>query len=44
MNINRKKRTCLINAGLSHSCDYKNALAAIDEGHFFNSDQTPGKK
>jgi len=40
----KAKRTCLLNAGLSHSCDYKDTLAAIDEGYFLGSDQTPGKK
>jgi len=42
--LSRAKRTCFVNAGLSHSCDYKNALAAVDEGRFFTSDQSPGKK
>jgi len=40
----KAKRTCLLNAGLSHSCDYKDALAAIDEGMYLGSDNTPGKK
>jgi hypothetical protein len=40
----RTKKTCLINAGLSHSCDYKDALNAIAEGKYLGSENTPGKK
>ncbi|CAL8115282.1 unnamed protein product [Orchesella dallaii] len=39
-----KKRTCMINAGLSHACDYKDTLDAIHEGLYLGSDQTPGRK
>jgi len=40
----RVKKTCLLNAGLSHSCDYRDALAAIEENVYLGSDLTPGKK
>ncbi|CAG7727123.1 unnamed protein product [Allacma fusca] len=40
----RIKKTCLLNAGLSHSCDYRDALAAIDEGNYLGSELTPGRK
>jgi len=40
----RAKRTCRLNAGLSHSCDYKDTLDAIHEGMYLGSDMTPGKK
>lgn len=42
--IFRAKRTCRLNAGLSHSCDYKDTLDAIHEGMYLGSDMTPGKK
>jgi len=40
----KAKRTCRLNAGLSHSCDYKDTLDAVHEGLYFGSDMTPGKK
>jgi len=40
----RIKKSCLINAGLSHACDYKDTLDAIHEGLYLGSDQTPGRK
>lgn len=39
-----RKRTCYFNAGLSHGCDYKELLRALDESTYWNSDLTPGRR
>ncbi|XP_037070926.1 uncharacterized protein LOC119092068 [Pollicipes pollicipes] len=40
----QQKRTCLFNGGMSHSCDYKDAVGAMDEDMFYNSLSSPGKR
>jgi len=39
-----KKRMCLINAGMSHGCDYKDLMGAMRESNFWNSASSPGKR
>ncbi|XP_076304325.1 uncharacterized protein LOC143222153 [Tachypleus tridentatus] len=39
-----QKRTCFLNAGMSHSCDYKDLVSAVDEQKFWSSEHSPGKR
>ena len=39
-----RKRTCYFNAGLSHSCDYKELVGAVDEANYWSSELTPGRR
>ncbi|CAG0886134.1 unnamed protein product [Cyprideis torosa] len=43
MIVNRK-RTCLFNGGMSHSCDYKDAINANQQSKYWNSMGSPGRK
>ncbi|XP_068233828.1 uncharacterized protein [Palaemon carinicauda] len=36
-----RKRTCYINAGLSHGCDYKDLVGAMAEKNYWDSPQLP---
>ena len=29
---------------MSHSCDYKELMGAVDEANYWSSDQTPGRR
>ncbi|KAG9510534.1 Ribose-5-phosphate isomerase [Fragariocoptes setiger] len=40
---NKRKRTCLINSGLSHDCDMKDFLAALSYRRMWDSPSSPGK-
>ncbi|KAK8721787.1 hypothetical protein OTU49_012572 [Cherax quadricarinatus] len=39
-----KKRTCYINAGLSHGCDYKDLVGAMAEKNYWDSLNSPGRR
>lgn len=39
-----RKRTCYFNAGMSHSCDYKELLQSADDANHWSSEHTPGKR
>nr|UES72866.1 calcitonin A [Carausius morosus] len=39
-----QKRTCYVNAGLSHGCDYKDVIRAIDEEKYWRSVNSPGRR
>jgi len=39
-----RKRTCYFNAGLSHNCDYKELVGAVDEANYWSSELTPGRR
>ena len=39
-----RKRTCLINGGLSHGCDYKDLMGAMEESNYWNSALSPGRR
>lgn len=39
-----RKRTCYINAGLSHGCDYKDLVGAMAEKSYWDSLSSPGRR
>nr|QBX89032.1 diuretic hormone 31 [Nephrops norvegicus] len=39
-----RKRTCYLNAGLSHGCDYKDLVGATAEKNYWDSLSSPGRK
>lgn len=39
-----RKRTCYINAGLSHGCDYKDLVGAMAEKNYWDSLNSPGRR
>lgn len=39
-----QKRTCLMNAGLSHSCDYSEMSKAGDQLRYLTSGLSPGRR
>jgi len=39
-----RKRTCYFNAGMSHNCDYKELVGAVDEANYWSSELTPGRR
>ncbi|XP_022240750.1 uncharacterized protein LOC111085612 [Limulus polyphemus] len=41
---NLQKRTCFLNAGMSHSCDYRDLVSAVDEQKFWASENSPGRR
>ncbi|XP_065574800.1 uncharacterized protein LOC136036471 isoform X2 [Artemia franciscana] len=40
----RRKRTCLINGGFSHICDYKEIIDALNNRDHWDSEESPGRK
>lgn len=39
-----RKRTCYINAGMTHNCDFKDLLSAMNARRFWESQHSPGRK
>nr|CAH0099014.1 unnamed protein product [Daphnia galeata] len=39
-----RKRTCYFNAGMSHSCDYKELLQSVEDVNHWSSEHTPGRR
>lgn len=39
-----RKRTCYINAGMTHNCDFKDLVSAMNARKFWESSSSPGKR
>lgn len=42
--LSGRKRTCYFNAGMSHSCDYKEVLKSVDDANYWSNEYTPGRR
>ncbi len=39
-----RKRTCYINAGMTHNCDFKDLISAMNARRFWESTHSPGRR
>ncbi|CAG2103502.1 unnamed protein product [Medioppia subpectinata] len=37
-------RTCYINAGMNHNCDFKDLISAMNARRFWESTHSPGRR
>ena len=44
ISLKTRKRTCYINAGMTHNCDFKELLSAVNARKFWESSHSPGRR